>query len=321
MSCRSCTWFICFFVAVVLAAGSSDPDFITESDPEVTVYSSENDDEELSTAEPACEQLAAAQLSVDTAAATAVSAMRHSCTGLTRAAVAFISARFLRVMATEGWVDAARSYPRTFVELVRLLAEAQADTSVPAAADSGNTSAAPHAGLHSSGPPHGANVSCVWSLRGEEKDQRLIQAAKEGAVEELLMLLKAKADLGATDEINKTALHWAAAGGHIVAARCLLMAGADVGARDNSLQTPLHGAALNGHAALVQLLVASSADPNARDEEGWTPLHSAAFAGQAEAVTALLEAGANKRAVDNIGKTPKDIARQYNHQQLIDVLS
>ncbi|XP_046983156.1 ankyrin repeat, PH and SEC7 domain containing protein secG-like [Schistocerca americana] len=288
MSCRSCSWFICFFVAVVLAAGSSDTDSITESDPEVTVYSSENDNQELSTVEPACEQLAAAQLSVETAAATAVSAMRHSCTGLTRAAVAFISARFLRVMATEGWVDAARSYPSTFVELVRLLAEAQADTR---------------------------------SLRGEAKDKRLIQAAKEGAVEELLMLLKDKADLGATDENNKTALHWAAAGGHTVAVRCLLMAGADVGARDNSLQTPLHEAALNGHAALVQLLVASSADPNARDEDGWTPLHSAAFTGQAEAVTALLEAGANKRAVDNIGKTPQDIARQYNHQQLIDVLS
>lgn len=50
-----------------------------------------------------------------------------------------------------------------------------------------------------------------------------------------------------------TALHWAASGGHDMAASYLIDAGADVWAKNNDLTTPLHFAAAEGHFEVVQV--------------------------------------------------------------------
>ncbi|XP_049765142.1 uncharacterized protein LOC126094674 isoform X2 [Schistocerca cancellata] len=62
-----------------------------------------------------CEQQLGAQLSVETAAATAVLAVRHSCPSLTAAALAFIKANH-KVLATQGWSDAVLHQPDDAVE-------------------------------------------------------------------------------------------------------------------------------------------------------------------------------------------------------------
>ncbi|XP_049796115.1 serine/threonine-protein phosphatase 6 regulatory ankyrin repeat subunit C-like [Schistocerca nitens] len=173
---------------------------------------------------------------------------------------------------------------------------------------------------HDTPPPNSVAIALLRTLSGEEKGRRLIQAAIQGSMEELQALLAAGVNVGARDMNEWTPLHWAAGKGYEEMVRRLLAAGADVGARDKFQQTPLHLAAWGGRPAVVRLLSASSADPNARDVDGWTPLHSAAFNDETEAATALLEAGADRGAVDNNGKTPLDIARQYNQQQVIDVL-
>ncbi|XP_046984082.1 cortactin-binding protein 2-like isoform X3 [Schistocerca americana] len=173
---------------------------------------------------------------------------------------------------------------------------------------------------HDTPPPDSVAIALLRTLSGEEKGRRLIQAAILGSMEELQALLAAGVNLGARDMNEWTPLHWAAGRGYEEMVRRLLAAGADVGARDKFQQTPLHLAAWAGRPAVVSLLSASSADPNARDVDGWTPLHSAAFNDETEAATALLEAGADKGAIDNNGRTPLDIARQYNQQQVIDVL-
>ncbi|XP_049795997.1 speckle-type POZ protein-like [Schistocerca nitens] len=77
----------------------------------------------LSVLKAHCEQQVVAQLSVETAAAAGVIGIRHSANRLKQAAVAFIKAHMLRVMATQGWAEAVVNDPQTIVELTHLIAE------------------------------------------------------------------------------------------------------------------------------------------------------------------------------------------------------
>ncbi|XP_049941650.1 CARD- and ANK-domain containing inflammasome adapter protein-like [Schistocerca serialis cubense] len=159
------------------------------------------------------------------------------------------------------------------------------------------------------------------NLSQEEKNRRLIQAAKEGAIGDLQALLASGADVRARDsDLEWTALHWAAFWGHVEVVRWLVGAGAEVDARNDYEATPLHFAAGSDRVAVVRVLTASSADPNAKDDEEQTPLHWAAERGYADTVRALLEAGADKEARDVRGSSPLDLARANDHQQLVDIL-
>ncbi|XP_046983216.1 protein roadkill-like [Schistocerca americana] len=79
-----------------------------------------------------CERQVAAQLTVETAAAAAVLAVRHSCSDLRRAAIEFIKARTHEVMATQGWADAMRKQPEDLIEVSRLLYDPPPKSSTPA---------------------------------------------------------------------------------------------------------------------------------------------------------------------------------------------
>ncbi|XP_049944744.1 uncharacterized protein LOC126426792 isoform X1 [Schistocerca serialis cubense] len=291
----------------------------------------------LSVLKVQCEQQVAAQLSVETASATGVLAIRHSANMLKQAAVAFIKAHLLSVMATQGWDEAVVNDPQTFIELVHLIAETPTDTSTPSAGESRTgPSSQPHSGHSDDGrspatavphttpqatpQPDDAAVSHLRNLSGDMKGEMLIAAAKEGSVSKVRTLLAMGADVEAKDENKRTALHWAAAMGHGEVAARLLEVGAGVNARDRWQNTPLHLAAWKGHAAVVRLLAASSADHNARDQSGSTPLHDAARRGRAEAAAALLEAGADREDRNYGGDTPLDLAERNNHQSLIDIL-
>ncbi|XP_049945019.1 protein roadkill-like isoform X2 [Schistocerca serialis cubense] len=107
----------------------------------------------LSALKAACERQLISQLAVETAAATAVTAVRHSCPDATRAAVAFIKDH-LQVMATRGWADAVLEYPQEVIEVGRLLGEPPAEASSPTATGGGstpNSDSQPHSG-HSRSP-------------------------------------------------------------------------------------------------------------------------------------------------------------------------
>ncbi|XP_047100896.1 60 kDa lysophospholipase-like [Schistocerca piceifrons] len=234
-----------------------------------------------------CERELAAQLTVENAAATAVLAVGHSCLSLAEAAVAFIKAD-LQVLATQGWADAVLNHPDEVAEVSRLLGEPSAE---------------------------------YRRLPGKECGRRLIEASKEGVVEELRALLAAGANVEARDEDMWTALHWAAVRGHEDVVRCLVEGGADVETRDSRGNTPMHWAAYRGHAAVVRLLAASSGDPNAMDVYRRTPLHYAARQGHAEVAAVLLDVGADRGAWDDHGHIPLDLAMQNREQQLADMLS
>ncbi|XP_046983905.1 ankyrin repeat domain-containing protein 65-like [Schistocerca americana] len=281
----------------------------------------------LSALKAACEQQVAAQLEVETAAAAAVLAVRHSCPSLTAAAVHFIRATDYKVMATQGWADAMRSCPEYLTEVSRLLSEPLARAVAPAVpalplGDPGRSPAV--AARHTLPPPDDATVSHLRSLSQQERGRRLIEAAEQGAAEQLRELLAAGADVGARGECGGgyTVLHWAAESGHVAAASCLVSAGAEVDARTRLEQrTPLHWAAYKGHAGVVRLLVGASADPNARDRWERTPLHWAAEWGHAGAAAELLLAGADRGARDERWRTPLDVARENRKQELVDMLT
>ncbi|XP_049798412.1 ankyrin-3-like isoform X1 [Schistocerca nitens] len=282
-----------------------------------------------------CEQQLAAQLSVETAVATAVLAIRNSYSTLKKAAAAFIKTHIMYVMATKGWADALHCQPEDLIEVLKLLSEPPAETSTPATGDNEvtptsqlhmghkNCSRAPvPAAKHTATCPtptfDDASVSFLRTLSAAEKGRRLMKAASDGAVQELQMLLAAGADVGATDGNKNTALHWAAWQGHVEAASCLVGAGAEVDAGNWVQNTPLHWAAWGGRPAVVRLLEEASADPNARNVDGDTPLHFAAEHGRTEEAIALLDAGADSGARNHKGKTPVDRARQFNHQHWVD---
>ncbi|XP_049797211.1 poly [ADP-ribose] polymerase tankyrase-2-like isoform X1 [Schistocerca nitens] len=233
-----------------------------------------------------CEQQLAARLTVENAADTAVFAVRYPCPTLKSAAISFIWSN-PQVFDTQGWADAEREQPEETGEVNRLLDEQREE---------------------------------IRRLPAEEKDRRLLEAAKVGAVAEVKELLTAGADVAARGGWWWTPLHYAACNGHLEVARCLVTAGAEVDARDEVQTTPLHRAAFNGCTDVMRLLLANSADPNVKNKWGWTPMHDAASNGFAEAVAVLLEAGANRRVRTGCGETALDIARQKNHLHLVDML-
>ncbi|XP_049944529.1 ankyrin repeat domain-containing protein 1-like [Schistocerca serialis cubense] len=261
-----------------------------------------------------CERQVAAQLTVETAAAAATLAVRHSCSDLRRAAIEFIKTCPFEVMATQGWADAMRKQPEDLIEVSRLLYDPPPQTSAPVVTELRTTSTAstttttttrtttttatttsasaprqtPAAARSTTPQPDEATVSQMRSPSAEERGTRLVQAAQQGAVGELRALIAAGAHVAARGGGGQTALHWAARRGGVEAARLLVGAGAAV---------------------------------DARDDDGWTPLHYAALSGHAEVAAALLDAGAGRWATTRGGETALDIARRCNRRRLMEMLS
>ncbi len=97
---------------------------------------------------------------------------------------------------------------------------------------------------------------------------------------------------------NATPLHDAAWNGDVQLVELLLANRADVDARDVRGYTPLHLAILEGHSEVAKVLIANGADVNARtvDDAGEdvTPLYLSIILGRRAVESLLLESGATK---------------------------
>ncbi len=150
----------------------------------------------------------------------------------------------------------------------------------------------------------------------------LADAARDGDVERVRMLIAQRARVNAAQGDGMTALHWAAFNDDLEIARLLLAADANVMARTRvGAITPLWLAASNGNAEMLDRLLTTEADVNIPTATGATPLMAAAMAGNVEAIDVLVDHGAwvNARETEN-GQTPLMFAAWENRPDAIRAL-
>lgn len=131
-----------------------------------------------------------------------------------------------------------------------------------------------------------------------EAKKAMMEAATRGHSEVVEILLAAGVDAESADSSGKTALHNAAASGHVDVVRNLARSTsgrASLHARDKQDAEPLHWAALQGHAAVVEELAAAGADVDsvALGSVPGRPLNWAVRGGNADVVQSLLQLGAD----------------------------
>ena len=96
--------------------------------------------------------------------------------------------------------------------------------------------------------------------------------------------------------IGHTALHWAAAAGHLACSTWLLEQGTPVDVRNAGESTPLHSAAGSGQLEVVQELLRRGADAKAQDDSGVTPDDLAQSRGHATVAEAVRGGGGSDAA-------------------------
>jgi len=90
----------------------------------------------------------------------------------------------------------------------------------------------------------------------------------------------------------------------------------------SSGRSALHKAAFFGHDAVLNfLLTECKLNPNLQDYNGDTPLHDAAKFGHINLVKMLLANGSDAFIRNKQNKTVMEIARDYGHEEVIDVFN
>jgi ankyrin repeat protein len=138
-------------------------------------------------------------------------------------------------------------------------------------------------------------------LDAQQRDLRLLEAVKRRDDKAFTVLLRAKADVNATQPDGATALAWAVHLGERRMAEALLDAGANADTTDEYGETPVTLAASNGDAALLERLVAAGGNVGAARWNGETAVMIAAGAGSLAAVRLLVLHGADVNAAEPRG--------------------
>ncbi|MGC2195310.1 MAG: ankyrin repeat domain-containing protein [Terriglobales bacterium] len=190
------------------------------------------------------------------------------------------------------------------------------DRSLAGARDASGVSALMHALYH-------RRPDLVDVLRAGHPDLDVFEATSLGRpdlVEELVSRDPRLANARSGDGF--TPLHFAAFFGHDSVARMLLEHHADAGAvASNPMQvTKLHSAAAGRNLAIVRALLEHGAPVNTRQQKGWTALHAAAQQGDQAMVELLLKYGANPNAKNDDGLTPDQIAHEKGHTEIAERL-
>ena len=148
--------------------------------------------------------------------------------------------------------------------------------------------------------------------RNPRGETALHWASIRGHLRTIHALVKAGADLYATDAKGYSALHHAAQYGQTTAIALLHRRGIQVDIRDNNGRTPLHWAAYKGENMTVQWLVDHGADQAAEDWEKCLPIHWAAIKGMKSTVRCLTKSGSflYLDRADTTGATPRMLAQQ-----------
>ncbi len=108
--------------------------------------------------------------------------------------------------------------------------------------------------------------------------------------------------------------------------RLLIELGAEVSDKNGDMyddETPLSIACSIGNVEIVRLLLDSGTwtDTEKNDYESWNPLMCAVHNGNIEIVQLLVERGANVDVIRDSGNTALSIAKQFNHQNIVEYLT
>ncbi len=111
---------------------------------------------------------------------------------------------------------------------------------------------------------------------------------------------------------GRTALHQAAVNGNINVLKLLLSHGAQVNSFNSLNETPLHFAARFGQLSALKVLIAHGARLNEKSKHTKdTPLLAAAESGHENIIRVLLDAGAKKEERDAFGKSAPERYKEY----------
>lgn len=140
----------------------------------------------------------------------------------------------------------------------------------------------------------------------------LIEAAWNGHVRLVELLLRRGADVEHQDDDGCTALHRAARSGHMEVVLVLLGSGASVRRRDHEDGNALRHACESNHMRVALLLLQHMGRRglNARDDDWATVLLNCCRWGQPLMVKALLLAGADHTLSNESGQTPRQVAEE-----------
>jgi hypothetical protein len=145
----------------------------------------------------------------------------------------------------------------------------------------------------------------------------LMCAARDGCVESVKILLKAKANVEVKVKDGETAFLKSVKGGHLAVVKILLEAKADVDVKGFGGKTAVMYAAMYGHVEILKLLLKANANVDARGTYGETAIMRAASEGHIETVNILLEAKANIENKDDFsGRTAAQIAKAYGFKSI-----
>ena len=162
------------------------------------------------------------------------------------------------------------------------------------------------------------DISSESINKPDDSGRRLIhQAAENGSLEILTILLESGAAVNVSDDSKRSPLHDATNKGCVHIVRKLIESGAMVNEVDEDERTPLHLAATSNNVELLAALVEANAAINARDSEQRTPLHLATFLRYVHVVERLLKANADIQTVDCRGHSPLHTAAVYCERALV----
>lgn len=156
------------------------------------------------------------------------------------------------------------------------------------------------------------------NMTDPEGNSLLMQAARNGDIPILELLLTNKAKVLSKNKYGDSALMLAALQGHLKGVVALASAGAEI---DPEGWTPLIYAAIGGHAEIVRFLLTLDIDIDAQAENGLTALMAASRYGHLEIVQILLEHDADTSLVNQNDLTAKDIASKAGNMEIANRLA
>ena len=154
-----------------------------------------------------------------------------------------------------------------------------------------------------------------WQLLHSSMSQ-LYDAAKEGDLERVQVLMEQGADKDRGVPWGETPLCAASHYGHLAVVRYLVDQGADMEKAIGSW-TPLIAASCNGHLEVVRYLLEQGANKDEATDHGWTSLHIAAQFGDPEIAKLLMMYGADLIASNKWGKLPINMTANEEIRQAI----